>query len=47
MNEENKSFASDTKKIDHEFSLQIAEFNAQFLKNGPHCKIPIEDGLEI
>jgi hypothetical protein len=47
MNEENKSFANDTKKIDNEFSIQIAEFNAQFLKSGPHCKIPIEDALEI
>jgi len=47
MNEENKSFANDTKKTDHDFSLQIAEFNAQFQKSGPHCKVSIEDALEI
>ena len=28
MNEENKSFANDTKKTDYDFSLQIADFNA-------------------
>lgn len=47
MNEENKSFANDTKKTDHDFSLQIADFNAQFIKSGPQCKVPIEEALEI
>ena len=47
MNEENKSFANDTKKTDYDFSLQIADFNAQFNKSGPHYKVPIEEALEI
>jgi hypothetical protein len=47
MNEENKSFANDTKKTDYDFSLQIADFNAQFNKSGPQCKVPIEEALEI
>ena len=41
MNEENKSFANDSKKTDQDFSLQIAEFNTQFQKSAPHCKVPI------
>jgi len=47
MNEENKSFANDTKKTDYDFSLQIADFNGQFNKSGPQCKVPIEEALEI
>lgn len=47
MNEENKSFANDTRKTDNDFSLQIAEFNGQFIKKGPQVNVPIEEGLEI
>merc|ERR1711977_55761 len=48
MNEENKSFATETRNKDHDFNVKIEEFNTQFKKNGPHCKgVNISDGLEL